>query len=154
VQWVLHNQSPDGGKVMVSLRRGSATEAVELQLPAGWRTLDDISWRVSAWGLRRMVTGGLLLESIDSSERGQAGIPRDGMALRVRHVGQYGPHAAAKQAGFQAGDILISFDGRNDLLTDSDVLRYGASLKKPGDRVPVEIVRAGEQKTLQLPMQE
>lgn len=154
VQWVLHNLSPDGDRILVNLRRGEALHAVTLQLPAGWRTRDDISWRVSAWGLRRMVTGGLKLEPIDSADRGRGGIPLDGMALQVRHVGQYGPHAAAKNAGFQTGDVLVSFDGRNDLLTDSDVLRYGASKKIPGDQVAIEIIRAGERRTLHLPMQE
>ncbi len=154
VQWVLHNLSPDGDSILFNLRRGEALHAVTLQLPAGWRTLDDISWRTSAWGLRRMVTGGLKLEPINPADRGQGGIPLDGMALQVRHVGQYGPHAAAKNAGFQTGDVLVSFDGRNDLLTDSDVLRYGASEKSPGDQIAVEIIRAGERRTLQLPMQE
>jgi S1-C subfamily serine protease len=75
------------------------------------------------------------------------------MALRVRHVGQYGPHAAAKNAGFQEGDVLISFDGRTDLLSDSDVLRYGVSKKQPGQRVPVEVIRDGQRKQLVIPMQ-
>jgi S1-C subfamily serine protease len=100
-----------------------------------------------------MATGGLLLEEIPVDERGKNGIPRSGMALRVRHVGQYGPHAAAKNAGFVEGDVLVSFDGRNDLNTDSAVLRYGVSQKLPGDKVAVEVIRNAQKKTLTLPIQ-
>lgn len=154
VQWVLHNTSSSGGPILARVQRDGQPLELTLTLPAGWRNLDEISWRVSAWGLRRMVTGGLLLESVESELRGKDGIPTEGMALRVKHVGQYGPHAAAKNAGFQAGDILVSFDKRTDLLTDSAVLRYGATETKPGERVAVDILRAGQRQTLQLPMQE
>lgn len=153
IQWVLHGVTADGGSVKASIIRGEQRLELDLTLPPGWRRLDDISWRASVWGLRRMATGGLLLESVDSENRGKNGVPATGMALRVKHVGQYGPHAAAKNAGFQIGDILVSYDGHSDLLTDSDVLRYGVTAHKPGETVAVELVRNGQRKTLNLPMQ-
>ncbi len=76
------------------------------------------------------------------------------MALRIKHVGQYGAHAAGKKAGFQTDDVLVSYDGRTDLMTDSDVLRYGVTARQSGDVVAVEILRGSERKTLKLPMQE
>ncbi len=68
-------------------------------------------------------------------------------------MGQYGPHAAGKNAGFQTDDVIVSFDGHTDLLTDSDVLRYGVTQHGPGDIVSVEVIRSGKRLMLQLPMQ-
>ncbi|MEY3175857.1 MAG: putative periplasmic serine endoprotease DegP-like precursor [Planctomycetota bacterium] len=154
VQWVLHQTPAAGGQLEATVQRGNGpNQTITLNLQPGWRERDQIAWRVSAWGLRRMATGGLLLEEVPADERGQNGIPESGMALRVRHVGQFGPHAAAKNAGFQEGDVLLSFDGKRDLLTDSAVLRYGTTQKQPGDKVEVEIVRGGQRKMLFLPMQ-
>jgi hypothetical protein len=154
VQWVLHQTPADGGEVTAEVQSGDdPARQLTIKLPAGWRELDQIAWRVSSWGLRRMATGGLLLEDVPIAERGKNGIPQSGMALRVRHVGQFGPHAAAKNAGFREGDVLVSLDGRNDLTTDSAVLRYGVSKKRPGDRVAVEVIRDGQKQSLTLPMQ-
>ena len=154
VQWVLQQSSATGAQLFAKVQRGNdPVRQLTIKLPAGWRELDQIAWRASSWGLRRMATGGLLLEEIPVDERGKNGIPRSGMALRVRHVGQYGPHAAAKNAGFVEGDVLVSFDGRNDLNTDSAVLRYGVSQKLPGDKVAVEVIRNAQKKTLTLPIQ-
>jgi S1-C subfamily serine protease len=153
VQWVLHQVPAGGGMVAADVQRGGQQLQISLSLPDGWRRLDNISWRVSAWGLRRMATGGLQLEPVGEAERGREGIPATGMALRVRHVGQFGPHAAAKTAGFQQGDILLSLDGRTNLLTESDVLRYGVTERRAGDQVPAEILRNGQTRKLQLPQQ-
>ena len=47
-----------------------------------------------------MVTGGLVLVSLSVEERKTLELPAGGMALRIKHVGQYGAHAAGKNAGF------------------------------------------------------
>ena len=153
VQWVLHQIPAGGGVAMAEVQRGSQRLQISLSLPDGWRRLDNIAWRVSAWGLRRMAAGGLQLEPVAEAERGGEGIPAAGMALRVSHVGQFGPHAAAKTAGFQQGDILLSLDGRTNLLTESDVLRYGVTERRAGEQVSVEVLRGGQKKTLLLPQQ-
>ena len=153
VQWVLHAIPAEGGQLTAVVDRNGAQTNIVIDLPDGWRELDDISWRVSAWGLRRMVTGGLVLDPVSSDERGKDGIPQIGMALRVRHVGQYGAHAAAKNAGFQKDDVVVAYDGRSDLLTDSAVLRYGVTQRAPGDKIPVEVLRNGDRLKLTLPMQ-
>jgi serine protease Do len=153
VQWVLNLVPATGGEVEATVRRGSIVTTVSLALPDGWRNLDDISWRVSAWGLRRMVTGGLVLEAADDETRTKQRIAPDKMALRVRYVGEYGEHAAGKKAGFQKDDILLSFDGRTDLTTESALFRYGVTKKKPGDTVPVALIRDGKPMRLELPMQ-
>ena len=152
VQWVLHNAG-ESGRLSGVVTRDRAERTLQLTLPPGWRRNTDISWRVSSWSLRRMVTGGLLFEPASEDQRRAAEVAAGKLALVVKHVGQYGPHAAAKRAGFQEGDVVVSFDGHEEHMTTSQLLAYGAQHNKPGQRVSVVIVRDGQRKTLTLPMQ-
>jgi hypothetical protein len=154
VQWVLHRSPAEGGKVTAEVDRQGRSVEIVLTLKEGWRREDDISWRSSSWGLRRMGTGGMVLEAASDEERKKAGLGEGEMALRVKHVGQYGPHAAAKNAGFLAGDVLVAFDGRTDLFREADLLAYAVESRRPGETVAVTLLREGKRKVLQLPMQE
>ena len=147
VQWVLHHTAAAGATINAEVVRDGKPATVAFTLPNGWRQADDISWRASSWTLRRMGTGGMLLESLDERP---AGVPPTGMALRAKFVGQFGPHAAAKAAGFVIGDVLISFDGKTDLNRETDLLAYSLRTHKPGDKVPVTIVRSGKKKEMTL----
>lgn len=153
LQWVLSQVAADGGTVAMELQRGDKTVKVSMSLSAGWRRVDDLSWRVSSWGLRRMVTGGLVLESLSDDERRDRHVPHDQMALRVKYVGQYGPHAAGRDAGFQVDDVITRFDGQTNLTRETDVLVYGVASRRPGDQVPVHVDRNGQSVDLMLPMQ-
>jgi serine protease Do len=153
IQWVLHGVSNQGGAITVDVRRGGELLRLTLSLPSDWRLAGDIQWRVSSWGLRRMVTGGLVLEPLSEDQRQSLGIPEGDMALQVRHVGQWGEHAAAKREGFQENDVLIEVDGRRDLPRESDLFRLGVQERKPSDRLRVVLLRDGRQRTLQLPQQ-
>jgi len=154
VQWILHQTPATGGEIAARIKRDGAAQDLTLELGSGWRQADDISWRVSSWGLRRMTTGGMLLKQATAEQRQDAGVADGKMALHVEHVGQYGAHAAAKNAGVQKGDILIAFDGRTDLVREADIFRQGMSERKPGQRVPITVSRNGKQIQLQLPIQE
>lgn len=151
VQWVLHQT--DGASVKAVVKRGDTTQSVTLKLPEGWRTRGDIAWRATSWGLRRMGTGGLKLEPASDEERRAAKVAEGNMALIVEHVGQYGEHAAGKNAGFQQNDILVRFDDRTDLATETDVFRHAMTRRKPGESVPVVVLRGGKEVRLKLPMQ-
>lgn len=154
VQWVLQQASPAGATLVANVRRGDQDRELELELKAGWRQSGDLSWRSSSWGVRRMVTGGILLEPATEEQRKAARVADGEMALFCKHVGQYGPHAAAKNAGFQQGDILISFDGRKDLLREADLFFHALSKRQVGDQVPVTVWREGKKYLdLKLPMQ-
>ena len=92
-----------------------------------------------------MATGGLVLNS-SSDDTVQ-------MALRVTHVGQYGAHAAGKRAGFKKDDIVVSFDGRKDLMTESALLGYAVQNIHAGKKVKVGVLRGGRPLELTLPAQ-
>lgn len=153
VQWVLHQTSPEGATIPARVVRDGKTIELTLKLSPGWRRLDAIEWRVSSWGLRRMVLGGLVLEPLPNGSRKAAGAPESGMALKVKHVGQYGPHATARNAGFQKDDIIVAFDGKADWQREGDLLAFGMTQLKAGDSVKVKVIRGGKPLELTLPQQ-
>ena len=147
IQWVLHN-SPSPAKLSAVIKRAGKTARLKLELKAGWRKSTDISWRGSTWPLRRMGFGGMRLEDVWDGDRKKRGL--EGMALWVRHVGQYGAHRVARDAGFRKGDIVIEFDGIRSRLSESQILVHIFQKRKAGDTVPVRILRNGKEKTLRL----
>ncbi len=154
VQWVLNLIPASGGKIPVEVLRNNQNVNLELCLPEAWRRLDDISWRSSSWMLRRMVLGGILLESMSAEEMKAEGLKEDAMALRVKHVGQFGPHATAHKAGVLKGDILLGFDEKTNLLRESDIFFYAVDSKKPGDMVSLKLKRNKDIMQIKIPIQE
>lgn len=153
VQWVLHNVDPAGEQVAVSLMRMDRPLSLKLSLEDGWRRKSDLSWRATTWGLRRMASGGLLLETLPDEARRELSLAGDTMALRVKHSGKYGPHGAAHRVGFKEGDIITEFDSRNDLMAEQALLTYVVTSKKAGDKVPVKLLRGVQKLRFELPIQ-
>ena len=151
VQWVLHN-AEDPATLTAEVRRKGETEQLTLKLPDGWRSRSDIAWRPTSWNLRRMAAGGLRLLPATAEQRAELGIGGDSMALVVDHVGQYGEHAQAKNAGFRKGDVLVKFDGRTDLQGETELFAHVLKNRMPGERVEIDIVRDGRRNTLRLQM--
>jgi S1-C subfamily serine protease len=154
IQWVLQQVPAEGGRVMAEVRRGGEplTSPLTLELPAGWRRLDDIAWRASSWELRRHGLGGLYLKALDADGRESLRVEDNTMALRAQHVGEFAPHDRAKRAGFRKGDVVVAFDGRKDFLRETDLLAYALDLAKVGKQVEVDIVRDGQKVRLTLPV--
>jgi hypothetical protein len=156
VQWVLHRADPQGAALKAQVQRGEEKVDLTLTLPKGWRQKDDISWRATSWGLRRMSLGGMLLKDLSAEDRGKAGLDGSGMALRIDYVAPAGSggHGAAARAGFRKDDIIISWDNRTDLVRETDLLTYGVTHHKPGDQIPVIVLRGGKKTELTLTIQE
>jgi S1-C subfamily serine protease len=153
VQWVLHH-AEDGASLHAAVRRDDRIIPLTFVLPKGWRRHDTISWRVSTWALRRMVTGGMVLEELPPEQRKKMGMAPGTMGLLVRYLGQNGPHGAAKQAGFRQGDVLIAFDSKTDLLRETDLIAHALDSHGVGKKVAVKVQRDGKAIELSLPMQE
>ena len=145
LQWVLQN-APATVKLPADVRRDGAILELTLDLRDGWRR-GDISWRATTWELRRMGLGGMLLEDLNDAQRRDAGLSSNGMALRARHIGEFGDHAIAKRAGLQKGDIVVAFDGKTDRMTESQLLAHALQRKRPGDPIVLSVLRDGERKT-------
>jgi hypothetical protein len=153
VQWVLDSIDPRGGTVLCEVRRNSQALNLTLRVPENWRQASDISWRVSTWGLRRMATGGMVLENAADDRKNELGIAKDKMSLRVKSVGQWGLHATAKKAGFEVDDVIVKFGDRDDLKNETELLRYAVQGLRADQNVLVVIRRRTETQTLTLPMQ-
>jgi hypothetical protein len=155
VQWVLQQAPAEGTKLKAEVRRGDKKVELTLALPKGWRHREDISWRASTWGLRRMAAGGMLLENLPAEDRKKADLPETTMALRVKYLGGGdGPHGAAQRAGFRQGDVIVSFDEHKDLLRETDLLAHALTNRKVGEKVAVTVLRDGKEVNLTLSMQE
>jgi hypothetical protein len=152
MQWVLHHAG-DAQSLKSEIVRGGKKLNLSLSLQPGWRRRGNISWRATSWDLRRMTTGGMVLDDLSADDRRAAGLTTGVLALRVRYVGEYGAHAAAKNAGFVKGDVLVEVDGKSELLSESQLMAWLVNAKRIGDRVPVVILRDGQRMRLELPMQ-
>ncbi|HXG48090.1 MAG TPA: Trx7/PDZ domain-containing (seleno)protein [Methylomirabilota bacterium] len=152
VSWALH-QAPDAAALPVVAQREGRTVRITLALPEGWRHQADISRRVGTWPLRAMALGGLLLEDLSDAERHQRGLRTDQLALRARHVGEHGEHAAAKRAGFRKDDVLIEIDGEAGRLSEGALIGRLLRRHHAGTRVKAVILRGTERIETTLPMQ-
>lgn len=153
VQWVLHGISPDGGSVAMTVMRGQEKRELTLRVNRDWRKAGDLSWRVTSWGLRRIAAGGMVLEEADEGQRRNSRVAGDGMALFVKRVGKYGPHGTAKRVGLREGDIIVSFDGKQDLMTEQQLHTYVVTHSRPGRKAEVVVKRGLRRMSFQLPMQ-
>lgn len=152
VNWALH-RAPESGGLSVVIKRGSETRALRLTLQANWRAKSDISRRVGTWPMRGMAIGGLVLEDLTDAQRSGRGIEQEGLALFVKHVGQYGKNAAAKKAGFQKDDVIVEIAGRSNRITESELIGYLLNSHQPGEQVKAVVLRGSERVELQLPIQ-
>jgi hypothetical protein len=152
VGWVLH-QAPASGALPVTLKRDGRELKLNLALLEGWRAKTDVAGRVSAWNLRGMATGGLVLEDLSDESRATLGIAQDKMGLLVKIVGQYGTHAAAKRAGFQKDDVIVELDGKTARMTEGELLGYLLQHHAPGEQLKTVVLRGSERVELALPIQ-
>ena len=153
VQWVLHQTQGTASRIPLSVKRQNRPFKLTLTLPEGWRQGGDLSWRATSWAYRRMLTGGMRLTQLAPEKRTQLGVNDNQMTLLVQHLGQYGAHAAAKRSGLRKGDILVGYDGRDDLQTESQLFSHSINHHQPGDKVSVTVLRRGKKREFAIPIQ-
>src|SRR4030095_8842904 len=62
------------------------------------------------------------------------------------------PKSPAEKAGLKNGDIIVEFNGKK--VTDSRHLKLEVAKVKPGETVPMEIIRDGDTKKLNVVVKE
>jgi len=150
--WALH-LAPEAGNLPATVKRGSAEQNLTIALPANWRRKADISKRVGTWPMRGMATGGMVLEDLADEERTKRGLAKNSMALFVKGLGQFGKHAAAKNAGFQKDDVILQLGGVSTRITEGELIGYLLQKHPMGERVKATVLRGGQRVELNLPMQ-
>jgi serine protease Do len=152
VSWALH-RAPDSGQLPVSIRRANAVSNGVLALPANWRTKSDISRRVGTWPMRGMAAGGLVLVDLEDADRKARNLGTTDLALFVKGLGNFGKHAAAKNAGFQKEDVIVAIDGQKKRMTEGELLGHLLQKHQIGDTVQATVLRGTQRVDLKLPMQ-
>lgn len=149
IQWVLHN-TPAGNSVReISYIRGKARYSASLSLADGWRA-SDISWRPTTWELRALALGGMKLNTLTAEERQKAKLSEKAVGLVVEHLGWYGEHARAKNAGMDKGDIILAVNGRTNFNSESSLIAYLMQEKRRGDKISISARRGSEDREVQL----
>jgi S1-C subfamily serine protease len=137
------DKAPSRGTLSLSWLRDAEPLTASLNLPKGWRKT-DISWRPS---LRRLVPSSPFYGAdLKAAERKQFGLTDKQLAFRLTS----GLSTRAKQAGFQAGDIVIGIDDRPLDLTATDFVYFIHAQYLVGDTIYVTLLRDG--KNLRLPL--
>jgi serine protease Do len=108
---------------------------------------------------------GVMLSLIDHGKvtRGYLGVgPQDVTPALAKEFGlkniqgalvsEVVPDGPAAKAGLKSGDVILEFNGHK--ITDSRHLRLEVAETAPGDRVPVEVLRNGSTKTLDVKVKE
>lgn len=67
-------------------------------------------------------------------------------------VGDVTPKSPAEKAGLKSGDIILNFNGKQ--VTDSTHLKLEVARAKPGETVPVKVLRDGSAKTFEVAVKE
>ena len=152
IQWVLHHKD-NSAALDVARLRGDSISYVKLNLPEGWRAASDNSWRVSTWNLRRVAFGGMFLVPLTEEERNELNLGPTQLGLKARHVGQYGEHAIAKRAGLKKDDVIVSFNGLTNNLSETDLISHTLRNTKPGDVIPLAYLRGGKRHETKIKLQ-
>jgi len=152
VSWALH-RAPETGSLAALVKRAGEEKSLNIVLSPGWRKKSDIARRVGTWPMRGMVTGGLVLEDLTDEERSRRNLGNQEMALNVKHVGQYGKHAAGKIAGFQKDDVIVQIAGESKRITESELIGHLLQNHQVGEKVKATVLRGSERVELSLPMQ-
>ena len=152
MQWVLHH-TKGAGTLTFRVSRDGVAKDVVLTLAEDWDRLSDIGWRVSTWDLRRMGLGGMRLVDLSEGERKALGIAEGKLGLRAKNVGKYGNHAVARKAGMRIGDVIISFAGLEEAMSEGVLLRKVLGKHKRGEKVSLTYLRDGKEKKTKIRLQ-
>jgi len=87
---------------------------------------------------------GVMIQNVTPELAKQFNLKSDNGAL----VGDVVPNGPAAKAGFKDGDVVVRFDGQK--VRGSRQLQLTVAESKPGSRVPVEVLRDGSTKTLEV----
>ena len=148
VQWVLEQTPAEGGEIAAEVLRDGTVVALKLSLAPGWRKRDDISWRVSTWSLRRAALGGIHFMDLTEEERQKLQIPSGSLGLIVQHVGKYPPHDVAHKAGVQKGDVLVEYNSRTDLTSETEIIADRLLQVPDQEEIRLTFLRGGKRETI------
>jgi hypothetical protein len=152
VAWALH-RAPEAGTMRWTVLRDGLEKTLEVALPSDWRFDSDISARVGTWAMRAMALGGMVLRPLGEEQRAALAQEPHAIGLLVHNLGYYGEHAAAKNAGFQKGDVIVALEGFEGPITESRLI--GELLRRYPNKTRLDavVLRDGQRISLKWPIQ-
>ncbi len=151
-QWVLHNLPNTATDItLVALPRlGGNPVEYRLRAQAGWKKT-DISWRGSLWGMPPRLR--IWFPSMTPAELKKAGLPEDLRASQARWINnKFEAGRAAQKAGLRLNDVIVELDGK-PVPEDSQHFSLYVKLNfKPGETLPLTVLRDGRRIQLKLPL--
>ncbi len=151
-QWVLHNLPNTAVSVTVTSKRGDRTADYKVAAKPGWKKT-DFSWRGSLWAMPPQV--GIFFPQMKPEELKKAGLPQDAIACRVTYMANNNQTAqAAKRAGLRLKDIVVELDGLPVPPGHRAVNYYIKQNFRPGQNLPLTVLRNGRRVKLSIPLHE
>ena len=152
IAWALH-RAPEAGTMRWTVVRDGIEKTMDVVLPSDWRFDSDISSRVGTWTMRAMALGGMVLRPLSDEQRTASHLDAKELGLVVHNLGYYGEHAAAKNAGFQKGDVIVALEGFEGPMTESRLI--GELLRRYPNKTRLDaiVLRDGKRIPLQWPIQ-
>jgi hypothetical protein len=154
---VLHDLEPGPATLALEVERQGAVRALALTLPAGWKrgTPLEFSWRPFKWGFAP--DPGFGGEALGLDEKGALGLAPEAFAFRVTYLVTWGDNQrfgqAAERAGLRLGDVFLAAAGKRDFASIDHFHAWWRLTREAGERVALELVRAGERWTVELEVQ-
>ena len=151
---LLHGLAPEGGELALAIERGGSERELVLRLPAGWKrgTALEFSWRPFKWGFTP--EPGFGGQALGPEEKVALGLAREAFAFRVTYLVTWGENArygeAAQRAGLREGDVFLAVGGKRDFASVDHFHAWWRLERAPGTSLALEILRAGEPRTLTL----
>jgi hypothetical protein len=137
------DKAPTKGPVNVTWLRGEELHSDTFDLPADWKK-SDLSWRASVrWRLIPSLP--LSGEDLLPAERAALGLSAKQLAFRGARLKD-----RAREAGVQAGDIVVALDDRTPDMTVSEFRAFIRREFLVGDTITLTVVRDG--KPLKIPL--
>ncbi len=142
VQYALH-RAPGKGELPLTWQRAGAALSAQLKLTESWRKT-NWTWRPSMLDiLPSLPVSG---EDLSAQEKKALGLPEKRLAFRQdQRVG-----TDAKRTGVQAGDVIIGIDDQALEMMMDDFLAHIRRNYLVGDRITLNILRAGKRVNLPL----
>jgi membrane-associated protease RseP (regulator of RpoE activity) len=158
VSFVLDRMPVEGGTLVVHYRRDGEARSGELELPSGWKigTPLEYSWRPFKWELMpRVGFGG---EDLGDADKVPLGLQPGDFAFRVTYLVDWGDFKrfgeAVERAGLEKDDVVVGAGGGSHFAGEAHFQAWYRLTHEPGDRVPIEVLRDGERRTLTITVPE
>lgn len=151
---VLHELAPTAGTLALVVERSGARHELLLSLPDGWKrgTPLEFSWRPFKWAFTP--DPGFGGTRLGPDELRAVGLAPVTFAFRVGYLVTWGENArygrAAERAGLRQGDVFLSAAGTSDFASVDHFHAWWRLTRRPGERVVIEVLRAGERRSLVL----